>query len=140
MQVTGKNLLNVSKLLLSLGKDEANDKLFEMENLTGNNNYTRIGGWDQPVIFTLARLFNRGLDVGEPPEGAGDDGVWVGCGQAAGELPCATKADVRDGQDHVLHREHSWGLLRGMLRLPPATKPGRNDTNAKHAHSGNLVW
>lgn len=35
MQVAGKNLLNVCKLLFTLGKDEANDKLFEEEALTG---------------------------------------------------------------------------------------------------------
>lgn len=35
MQVTGKNLLNVCKLLFALGKDEENDKLFLVESIAG---------------------------------------------------------------------------------------------------------
>ena len=35
MQVTGKNLLNVCKLLFALGKEEANDKLFKAESIVG---------------------------------------------------------------------------------------------------------
>ena len=35
MQVSGKNLLNVSKLLFTLAKKEENDELFKAECITG---------------------------------------------------------------------------------------------------------
>lgn len=35
MQVTGKNLLNVCKLLFALAKEEENDQLFKTESMAG---------------------------------------------------------------------------------------------------------
>ena len=35
MKVTGKNLLNVCKLLFALGKNEANDSIFLDEDISG---------------------------------------------------------------------------------------------------------
>ena len=36
MKVTGKNLLNVCKLLFALGKNEANDSIFLDEHISGS--------------------------------------------------------------------------------------------------------
>ena len=36
MKVTGKNLLNVCKLLFALGKNEANDSIFLDEDISGS--------------------------------------------------------------------------------------------------------
>ncbi len=45
MQVTGKNLLNVCKLLFSLAKDESNDQLFKVEFIAGTHNLWEEGIW-----------------------------------------------------------------------------------------------
>ena len=76
MQVIGKNLLNVCKLLLAVGKNEDNDKLFQAESITGLE-CAHVLVVEQSL--SCFRLSHQSIAAGKPTEGARDPGVWARC-------------------------------------------------------------
>ena len=112
MQVSGKNLLNVCKLLFTLGKEEDNDELFKEESIAGNkfshfNTITNTRLSSNTILLSpqkLKRGFTTSLSlsfrasgigtaVGRALTGARDYGLWAGHHQAAGQLPLPQGAD-----------------------------------------------